>query len=119
TEDELATYCTASVCSVDLASHDPALILKNGGYAVQVRVRFTDNSKGKSSKHPFYIASPGVPALLTPPDFTILEDPSDISVLEWTHLDAATGYIVKMVQSHGGQVFRTKLKAQEIATSCA
>lgn len=119
TEDEMANYCTASVCSVNLASLDPALILKNGGYAVQVRVRFTDNSKGKSSKHPFYIASPGVPALLTPPDFTILEDLADISVLEWTHLDAATGYIVKMVQSHGGQVFRTKLKAQEIATSCA
>lgn len=114
---ELATYCTVSLCSVDLAALDPVLVLKNGSYKVQVTARYTDATKGKSQRHPFTIQSPGVPRLITPIDYATLDSPDDLSVFEWSHLELATSYRVKLF--HGQRkVYTAKLDADDIATSC-
>lgn len=116
--NELATYCTPVVCSVDLAALDPALILKHGLYGVQVRVRFTDQTTAKSKQHQIYMDSPDVPRLLTPADWSVLEDPEDFDVLEWKHVDTAIRYSVTVEPVGKEKIFTARLNAPEIATHC-
>lgn len=117
--NKLADYCTASLCSVDLTSLPTPPIFKNGQYSVLVKTTATDDSKAKSKRHTFAMRSPGQPTLLTPPNYTVLFDPAQLSVFEWGHLETATGYLLKITERGSGkEIFETKLNQQAIQTSC-
>lgn len=119
--NKLDTYCTPSLCSMDLSALAAPPIFKNGVYEVQVKITATDDTREKSRRHAFTIASPGQPVLLTPAPYTTLYAAADLAAFEWEHLETAMGYELQLRTQTGGQqpiLFEAKINKQSIATNC-